>query len=71
MSEDNALRILHELLDSGEYRVDGGLVRQCYEIQKQFQFDRDREIPLDRVRRLVEAEVARDLQELQQEEGAQ
>lgn len=36
------------------------LLRQCYAIQKQFQFDRDEQLPLVHTRRLVEGFVERE-----------
>jgi hypothetical protein len=61
MTEDQGLRVLLDLLAKGDYAVDEGLVRGCSDIQRQFQFDRDREVPMDHMRRLVEAEVVRQM----------
>jgi hypothetical protein len=58
-SDDVAIEVLLSLLGKEKAEVSEALVRQCFEIQKAFQYDKDREVPLDRMRRLVEAEVAR------------
>ena len=34
--------------------LDGELVRQCYEIQKKHQFDRDRDVPTQAMNRLID-----------------
>lgn len=58
MTEDNGLEVLLQLLRDGKYAITEGLLRECYAVQKQYQHDRDREVPLNQLRRLVEAEAA-------------
>jgi len=58
MTEDNGLEVLLQLLRDGKYAIPEGLLRECYAVQKQYQHDRDREVPLNQLRRLVEAEAA-------------
>lgn len=58
MSEDNGLDVLLHLLREGKYAIPEGLLRECYKVQKQYQHDRDREVPLNQLRRLVEAQAA-------------
>lgn len=64
-TEDNALKVLLQVLHEEGYELSEAVVRQCYAVQKQFQFDRDREVPLDRKRRIVEAEVVRQMESSQ------
>jgi len=61
-SDDKAIQVLLELLSREKSDVGTTLVRQCYEVEKAFQYDRDRDVPLDKIRRLVEAEVTRQLE---------
>jgi hypothetical protein len=67
-SDDKAIQVLLDLLSREKADVSTGLVRQCYEVEKAFQYDRDRDVPLDKIRRLVEAEVTR---LLESEKGSQ
>jgi len=60
-SDDKAIQVLLELLSREKSDVGAALVRQCYDVEKAFQYDRDRDVPLDKIRRLVEAEVTRQL----------
>lgn len=62
MSEDNGLDVLLQLLREGSYALSEELVRECYAVEKQYQHDRDREVPLNQLRRLVESEAARQLE---------
>lgn len=43
------------------------LLRQCYGIQRQFQFDRDEQLPIVHTRRLVEGFVEREAAERSKE----
>jgi len=61
-TDDKAMQVLLELLAREKSEVSTALVRQCYEIEKAFQYDRDRDVPLDKIRRLVEMEVTRQLE---------
>jgi len=61
-SDDKAIQVLLELLSREKSDVGATLVRQCYDVEKAFQYDRDRDVPLDKIRRLVEAEVTRQLE---------
>jgi len=54
---DEALQVLLDLFHKGKYPFGEPLLRSTYEIEKQYQFDQDRDLPLDHLRRLVEAEV--------------
>jgi hypothetical protein len=60
-SEDNGLEVLMQLLREGNYALPERLVTECYGIEKQYQYDRDREVPLNHLRRLIEAEASRQL----------
>jgi hypothetical protein len=61
-TDDKAMQVLLELLAREQSEVSAALVRQCYEVEKAFQYDRDRDVPLDKIRRLVETEVTRQLE---------
>lgn len=61
-TDDQAMQVLLELLAREKSEVGVALVRQCYEVEKAFQYDRDRDVPLAKIRRLVEAEVTRQLE---------
>lgn len=68
-TDDKAVQVLLELWAREKTEVSAALVRQCYEVEKAFQYDRDRDVPLDKIRRLVEAEVSRQLEAEQGQEG--
>lgn len=61
MTDSHALQVLLDLVSRGKYDVSEDLVRACYEVERQFQFDRDRDVPMDRIRRIVEAEAVRQM----------
>ncbi len=61
-TDDKAMQVLLELLTREKSDINSAIVRQCYEVEKAFQYDRDRDVPLDKIRRLVEAEVTRQLE---------
>jgi hypothetical protein len=54
LNPDNALEVLLEVRNAVAPELDETLLRDCYAIQKRFQFDRDREVSLDATRRLIE-----------------
>jgi hypothetical protein len=56
--DNNALKVLVELHGQDSSSVSLALLKECYTIQRNFQFDRDRDVPIEHMRRLVEAEVA-------------
>ena len=58
---DSALDVLLEVRASKVPELDETLLRECYAIQKKFQYDRDREIPLDVMRRLIERVVEQEV----------
>jgi hypothetical protein len=62
MSEDNGLDVLLDLLRDGSYAVPEALVAECYAVERQYQYDRDRDVPLNHLRRLVEAEASHQLE---------
>lgn len=62
MNEDTGLAVLMQLLREGNYALPEALVVECYVIEKQYQYDRDRDVPLNHIRRLVEAEAGRQLE---------
>ncbi len=59
MATDDALEVLLKQYKSSKYEFREVFLKQCYEVQRQYQFDRDRAVPVDHLRRLVEAEVDR------------
>jgi hypothetical protein len=61
-NDDNGLIVLLQLLREGNYALPEALVVECYTIEKQYQYDRDRDVPLNHLRRLVEAEAGRQLE---------
>lgn len=63
--KDEALEVLIEIFGKGKYSFTEDLLRGCYKIQKQYQFDKDRDLPVEHMRRLVEADVAVQLSETQ------
>lgn len=57
---DRGLDVLLEVRAQIAPELPEELLRQCYAIQKQFQFDREEQLPLVHTRRLVEAFVERE-----------
>jgi len=57
---DHALEVLLAVRAQVAPELPEELLRQCYAIQKQFQFDRDEQLPIVRTRRLVENFVERE-----------
>jgi hypothetical protein len=55
--EDHALAVLLAVRAQIAPDLPESLLRQCYAIQKQFQFDRDEQLPIVHTRRLVEGYV--------------
>lgn len=60
-NSDNALEVLRHLLREGSFALPETLVEECYAVERQYQYDRDRVVPLNHLRRLVEAEAGRQL----------
>lgn len=58
--EDHALAVLLEVCEHIAPELPEDLLRQCYAVQKQFQFDRDEQLPLVHTRRLIEGYVERE-----------
>lgn len=54
---DDVLDVLLEVRHASSPELDEFLLRDCYAIQRKYQFDRDREIPLEATRRLIEGFV--------------
>ena len=59
MQTDNALSVLLEIYEKEVHEFSRDLLISCYETQRQYQFDRDRDVPMENMRRLIEAEVTR------------
>lgn len=57
---DHALEVLLAVRAQVAPELPEELLRQCYAIQKQFQFDRDEQLPIVRTRRLIEGFVERE-----------
>jgi hypothetical protein len=57
MTTDNALDVVLPLYRKGRYVFSEECLRECYEIQRRYQYDRDREVPLELMRKRVDAEV--------------
>lgn len=70
MSDDNALEVLLQLMRDERFSLSEDMVRECFAIQKKYQHDRDREVPLNQIRRLIETEAARQLGVEAQEENS-
>jgi hypothetical protein len=60
--EDDALDILLAIRERTAPECPEDLLRQCYLVQRQFQFDRDEQLPLVHTRRLVETYVEREME---------
>jgi hypothetical protein len=60
---DDALDVLRELYRKEKHSFSEQCLQRCFEVQRQFQFDRDRDVPLEHMRRIVEAEVTRLLEQ--------
>jgi hypothetical protein len=58
---DHAVDVLLAVRAQIAPEISEELLRQCYAIQKQFQFDRDEQLPIVRTRRLVEGFVEREV----------
>jgi hypothetical protein len=54
--KSNILAVLLDVKERYELQVDDKLIRQCYELQKKFQFDPNRNT-LEKMRELVEASL--------------
>jgi hypothetical protein len=62
-STDHGLDVLLAVRASVAPELPEELLRHCYAIQKQFQFDRDEQLPIVHTRRLVEGFVEREAAE--------
>ena len=56
---DYGLRTLLGVLSNHRGEVSEDLVRKCYEIQKQYQYEPDRDEPLQLMMRMIEIEIAK------------
>lgn len=54
--ESNILAVLLDVKERYELQVDDKLIRQCYELQKKFQFDPNRNT-VEKMRELVETSL--------------
>jgi hypothetical protein len=68
---DHALEVLLEVRSKVAPECPEELLRQCFKIQRQFQFDRDDELPLVHTRRLVEGFVEREGENKALDEGGE
>lgn len=59
MGRDNAVEALLECYRAGAYEFGEDFLLKCYDVERQFQYDPDRDVPVEHLRRLVEAEVTR------------
>jgi hypothetical protein len=57
---DHALEVLLAVRTQIATELPEEILRQCYAIQRQFQFDRDEQLPVVHTRRLVEGFVERE-----------
>lgn len=69
-SDDHALEVLLTIHDEQQSEVSKDLLRRCYELQKKFQYERDRDKPLVMMQKLVETEVAKELETEDDSQGA-
>ena len=70
-ADDAGLAVLVERLGREKETVSESLLRRCYDIEKRYQYDRDRSSPLEEIRRLVDREVDRRIAEVDQAGDAQ
>ena len=61
MPEDNALSVLENIRNANYPDLSQSLLRLCYELEKRYQYDRDRDVALQELQRLIESEVARQM----------
>ncbi|PHS73526.1 MAG: hypothetical protein COB22_02200 [Cycloclasticus sp.] len=54
--KSNILAVLLDVKERNELQVDDKLIRECYELQKKFQFDPNRNT-VEKMRELVEASL--------------
>lgn len=59
MSSERTEEVLREVFGESERAFDEQLLLQVYAIERQYQFDRDRAVTLEHIRRAVEAFIAR------------
>ena len=57
---DPALDVLLALHAAGNYPFDARLLRDCYEIERQYQYDRGRETAVGKLQQRVDEELAAD-----------
>ena len=62
-SAEHALEVLKRINDSMDETIPEDLVKNCYMVEKRFQYDSDRQLALNELRHLVEAEVERRLED--------
>jgi hypothetical protein len=61
MAEDNALAILEKIRNANSPDLSQAVLRQCYEIQKQYQYESDPSLAMNDFQRLIENEIARQM----------
>lgn len=61
MAEVDILEILLKLKQERKRRVSDALIKACYEIEKQYQYDERRERPVRLIEKLVDDEVQKEL----------
>lgn len=62
MPEDHALTVLEKIRKGAYPNLSQALLRQCYEIQKKHQYERDELVALQELQRLVESEIDRQME---------
>lgn len=70
--EDPGLKVLNEIYDQQPRSVSLKLVQEFYALQRQHQYEEDREVPMAQIRSLVSVAIEKDLAEVSDEgEAAQ
>ncbi len=58
--EDPGVRVLNEIYDQQPRSVPLKLVQEFYALQRQYQYEEDREVPMAQIRSLVSVAIERD-----------
>jgi len=59
--EDMALSVIKEIYQKKKSIVSFNLISKCYEIQKKYLFEKDRNIPMDKIKVLIATEVNKEV----------
>jgi hypothetical protein len=59
--EDQGIRVLNEIYDQQPRSISLKLVQDFYTLQRQYQYEDDREVPMAQIRSLVSVAIEKDL----------